>query len=124
MAKIQPEDFINALKEMTIKEVMSLVEAIKNEFGIDPAAFAVAASAAADDEGANVKSEVSVKLVSAGQKKIEVIKVVKELAGLGLMESKKLVDSAPVMFREGIPPEEAEKIRDALVAAGAEVLVE
>lgn len=124
MSKIKPEDFIAALKEMSIKEVLSLVEAIKEEFGIDPTAVAVAAPAGAGEAEDSAKKEVSVKLVSAGQKKIEVIKAIKEITNLGLMESKKLVDSAPIFVKEAIKPDEADRIRDALVAAGAEVSIE
>lgn len=123
--KLNPKEFVDALKEMKIKEIMDLVEAIKEEFGIDPAAFVASQAPASDDsKAAEVKTEVTVRIVSAGQKKIEVIKAVKEIAGLGLMEAKKLVDSVPAVVKEQIKPEEAEKIREALVAAGAEVVVE
>lgn len=124
MVKITPEDFIAALKEMSIKEVLKLVEAIKEEFGIDPTAVVAAAPSSGAGEVEAAKKEVSVKLVSAGQKKIEVIKAIKEITNLGLMESKKLVDSVPVFVKESIKPEEADKIRDTLVAAGAEVSIE
>lgn len=127
MSKFTPEEFVQALKEMKVKEVMAIIEAIKEEFGVDPSAvFAAGSARDQDSDGAKQKekTEVNIRIVSAGQKKIEVIKAVKELAGLGLMESKKLVDSVPVLFKEGVKPEEAEKIRDILVAAGAEVAIE
>lgn len=123
MAKIKPEDFITALKEMSIKEVMQLVEAMKEEFGIDPTAV-VATASTQETAATETKKEVNLKLVSAGQKKIEVIKAVKEITNLGLMEAKKLVDSAPVLIKEGVKTEEADKIRDILVAAGAEIAYE
>lgn len=126
MAKFTPEEFIQALKEMKVKEVMAIIEAIKEEFGVDPSAIFAATSSRNQDDNTEQKkkSVVNVRIVSAGQKKIEVIKAVKELAGLGLMESKKLVDSVPVLFKENINTEEAEKIREVLVAAGAEVAIE
>lgn len=126
MAKFTPEEFIQALKEMKVKEVMAIIEAIKEEFGVDPSAVFAATSSRNQDDNPEQKkkNEVNVRIVSAGQKKIEIIKAVKELAGLGLMESKKLVDSVPVLFKEGISTEEAEKIREVLVAAGAEVAIE
>ncbi|QDY86701.1 50S ribosomal protein L7/L12 [Mycoplasma anserisalpingitidis] len=122
MAKLTRESFIESLKEMTIKEIMELVDAMKEEFGIDPtAAVAVAAgpAAAAEEE----KSEVTVTLKSAANK-VAVIKVVKDLLGVGLMDAKKLVDSAPVALKENIKPEEAEQIKAALVEAGAEVSID
>lgn len=122
MAKLTRESFIESLKEMTIKEIMELVDAMKEEFGIDPtAAVAVAAgpAAAAEEE----KSEVTVILKSAANK-VAVIKVVKDLLGVGLMDAKKLVDSAPVALKENIKPEEAEQIKAALVEAGAEVSID
>lgn len=121
MAKITKEAFIESLKEMNIKEVMELVEAMKEEFGIDPSAVAVAAAPAG--EVAEAKTEVSVTLKSDGGKKVNVIKVVKDILGLGLMEAKKLVDSIPVVVKENVKPEEAEQIKKALEEAGAEVTV-
>lgn len=121
MAKLTKESFISSLKEMNIKEVMELVDAMKEEFGIDPTAVAVAAGPAAAAE--EVKSEVTVTLKSAGANKVAVIKVVKELTGLGLMEAKALVDGAPKSIKENIKPEEAEEIKKKLVEAGAEVTI-
>lgn len=121
MAKLTKESFIESLKEMNIKEVMELVDAMKEEFGIDPTAVAVAAGPAAGAEEA--KTEVTVTLKSAGGNKVAVIKAVKEALGLGLMDAKKLVESAPVAVKENIKPEEAEELKAVLVAAGAEAEV-
>ena len=119
MAKLTKETFIESLKEMNIKEVMELVDAMKEEFGIDPTAVAVAAGpAAAADEA---PSEVTVTLKSVGGNKVAVIKAVKEITGAGLMDAKKMVDGAPAAIKENIKPEEAEEIKAKLVEAGAEV---
>ena len=120
MAKLNKDEVISALKEMTILEVKELVDAMKEEFGIDPSAVAVAAgpAAAAVDEG---PKEVTVTLVNAGGSKINVIKVVKELTGLGLKEAKELVDKAPAPIKEKIAPEEAEAIKAKLEEAGATI---
>lgn len=120
MAKLTKESFIESLKEMNIKEVMDLVDAMKEEFGIDPTAVAVAAGPAAG--GADeVKTEFTVNLKSFGGSKVNVIKAVKEALGLGLMDAKKLVESAPTVVKENIKEDEANALKDALVAAGAEV---
>lgn len=114
-------EFIKALKEMNIKQVMELVDAMKEEFGIDPTAVAAAPAAAAAAPAA--KTEVTVTLKSFGANKVAVIKVVKELTGLGLMEAKALVEAAPKAVKENIKPEEAEDIKKKLVEAGAEVTI-
>ena len=122
MAKLNKEDFIASLKEMTILEIKELVDAMKEEFGIDPTAVAAApaaAGAAADAE----PTEVTVTLVAAGASKINVIKVVREITGLGLKEAKELVDGAPKPIKEKIKPEDAKEIADKLTAAGATVEV-
>ena len=121
MAKLTKESFIDSLKEMNIKEVMELVDAMKEEFGIDPTAVAVAAGPAAGADEA--KTEVTVTLKSFGGNKVSVIKAVKELLGLGLMDAKKLVEAAPSTIKEGIKPEEAAEIKATLEATGAEVEV-
>ena len=119
MAKITKEDFINSLKEMTILEVKELVDAMKEEFGVDPSAVAVAAApAAAVEEGPSTKTVV---LKDAGAAKIGVIKVIREITGLGLVDAKKLVDGVPAAIKENVSPEEAESIKEKLVAAGATV---
>jgi len=120
MAKLKKDDFIKSLKEMTILEIKELVDAMKEEFGVDPSAVAVAAPQAAADAA---PSEVSVILTGAGAKKIAVIKVVKELTGLGLKEAKELVDGVPAPIKEGIKPEDAEEIKAKLEEAGASVEV-
>lgn len=123
MAKLTKETFIESLKEMTIKEVMELVEAMKEEFGIDPSAVAVAA-APAGGEAAAEKTEFKVTLKSDGGNKVAVIKVVKDATGLGLMDAKKLVESAPATVKENVKKEEAEELKKLLEAAGAQVVVE
>ena len=121
MAKLTKESFIESLKEMNIKEVMELVDAMKEEFGIDPTAVAVAAGpvGGADD----APTEVTVTLKSIGGNKVSVIKAVKEITGAGLMDAKKMVESAPVAIKEGIKPEEAAELKAKLEEAGAEVEV-
>lgn len=119
MAKISTADFISAIKEMSVLELNELVKAIEEEFGVSAAApVAVAAAAVVEDAA---PSEVSVILKSAGAAKLGVIKVVKEITGLGLKESKEIVDGAPKPVKEKISPEEAEAIKAKLVEAGAEV---
>lgn len=119
MAKLNKEDFISALKEMTILEVKELVDAMKEEFGVDPMAVAVAAAPAAqaEDTGSSTKTVV---LKSAGGNKIAVIKIIKEITGLGLVEAKGLADNGG-NIKENIPADEAEAIKTQLTEAGAEV---
>ena len=119
MAKLKKEDFISALKEMTILEVKELVDAMKEEFGVDPSAVAVAAAPAAEaeDTGSTTKTVV---LKSAGGNKIAVIKIIKEITGLGLVEAKGLADNGG-NIKENIPADEAEAIKTQLTEAGAEV---
>ena len=119
MAKITKDEFISALKEMTILEVKELVDAMKEEFGVDPSAVAVAAAPAA---GA-VEAESSTKTVvlkDAGGSKIAVIKLLKEITGLGLVEAKALADNGGNV-KENIPAEEANQIKAQLEEAGATV---
>ena len=121
MAKLKIEDVIASLKEMTILELNDLVKAIEEEFGVTAAApVAVAVTAAEDDEPA-VATTVSVILKEAGQSKVPVIKVVREITGLGLVEAKGVVDSAPSPIKENITPEEADEIKKKLMEAGAVV---
>ena len=121
MAKLTNEEIIAALKEMTVMELNDLVKAVEAEFGVT-AAVAVAASAApAEEEGpAAGPTEVSLFIKSAGMSKVQVIKAVQAITGLGLMDAKKLVDAAPVAVKEKISPVEAEEHKKALEAAGAE----
>jgi large subunit ribosomal protein L7/L12 len=122
MAKLTKEVFIESLKEMTILEIKELVDAMKEEFGIDPSAVA-AAPAAAEAAAPAEQTEFDVILTSAGAAKLGVIKVVKELTGLGLKESKELVDNAPKPVKEKVSKAEAEDIKNKLEAAGASVEV-
>ncbi|MBE6154331.1 MAG: 50S ribosomal protein L7/L12 [Firmicutes bacterium] len=118
MAKLTKEDFISALKEMTILEVKELVDAMKEEFGVDPSAVAVAAApAGAVEEGPSTKTVV---LKNAGGNKIAVIKIIKEITGLGLVEAKAIADNGGNL-KENIPAEEAEALKTQLTEAGAEV---
>ena len=118
MAKLNREDFISALKEMSILEIKELVDAMKEEFGVDPSAVAVAAGpVAAVEEG---PSKVNVVLTAAGANKIAVIKIVRDLTGLGLKEAKDLADNGG-NIKEGIDKEEAEKIKAQFEEAGATV---
>mgnify|MGYP001623683858 CR=1 FL=1 len=118
MAKLTREDFISALKEMSILEIKELVDAMKEEFGVDPSAVAVAAApAAAVEEG---PSKVNVVLAAAGPNKIAVIKIVRDLTGLGLKEAKDIADNGGNV-KEGIDKEEAEKIKAQFEEAGATV---
>lgn len=118
MAKLTREDFIASLKEMTILEIKDLVDAMKEEFGVDPSAVAVAAApTAAVDEG---PTEVTVTLTSAGATKIPVIKVIRDITGLGLKEAKDIADNGGAV-KEKISKEEAEEIKAKLEEAGASV---
>ena len=119
MAKLNREDFISALKEMTILEIKELVDAMKEEFGVDPSAVAVAgpAQAAAVEEG---PSKVNVVLTAAGANKIAVIKIVRDLTGLGLKEAKDIADNTGVV-KENVPAEEAKEAKAKFEEAGAKV---
>ena len=119
MAKLNKEEFIAAIKEMSVLELNELVKAIEEEFGVTAAA-PVAVAAAAVEEAAG-PSEVSVILTAAGDSRLGVIKLVKEITGLSLGEAKAIVDSVPKAVKEKITPEEAEQIKAKLVEAGAEV---
>lgn len=118
MAKLNKDDFIASLKEMTILEIKELVDAMKEEFGVDPSAVAVAAApAAAAEEG---PTSVTVNLTSAGATKIPVIKVIRDITGLGLKEAKDIADNGGAV-KEKISKEEAEEIKAKLEEAGASV---
>ena len=121
MAKLTKDEFISSLKEMNLLEIKELVDAMKEEFGVDPSAVAVAApvAGAAADEG---PSTVTVSIADAGAAKVAVIKVVKEITGLGLKESKDIVDSNGVV-KENIAKAEADEIKAKLEEAGATVEV-
>ncbi|ACF07127.1 50S ribosomal protein L7/L12 [Metamycoplasma arthritidis] len=123
MAKLTKAEFVSALKEMNIKEVMELIDGLKEEFGIDPTAV-VAAAAAPAAEAAEEKTTFNVTLKSDGGNKLAVIKAVKDLLGLGLMDAKKLVESAPVLLKENVKKEEAEELKAKLTEAKAEITLD
>ena len=119
------KEFAEQLVNLTVKEVSELADILKDEYGIEPAAAAVAvagpaAGGAAGDAGEE-KSEFDVVLTAAGGSKLAVVKLVKELTGLGLKEAKELVDNAPSPIKEGIAKDEAEALKKSLEEAGAEV---
>ena len=118
------KDFAEQLVNLTVKEVNELAEILKEEHGIEPAAAAVAVAAgpaAGGDAGSEEKSEFDVILKAAGGSKLAVVKLVKELTGLGLKEAKELVDNAPSPIKEGVAKDEAEGLKTSLEEAGAEV---
>jgi large subunit ribosomal protein L7/L12 len=118
------KDFAEQLVNLTVKEVNELAEILKEEYGIEPAAAAVAVAggtAAGGDAGGEEKSEFDVILKAAGGSKLAVVKLVKELTGLGLKEAKELVDNAPSPIKEGVAKDEAEGLKTSLEEAGAEV---
>ena len=121
MAKLTRDEFISALKEMNLLEIKELVDAMKEEFGVNPSSVAVAAPVVAEavDEGPKA---VTVTLVNAGAAKVNVIKVIKEITGLGLKESKDIADNGGAV-KENISVDEANEIKAKLEEAGAEVEV-
>lgn len=120
MAKITKEEFIESLKEMSMLEIKEFVDAMKEAFGVDPTAVAVAGpaqdAAPAEEEG---PKNVSVILKEIGASKVAVIKVVRELLGIGLLDAKAIVEAAPKAIKENIKPDEAEPIKKQLEEAGA-----
>ena len=125
MATLTIDEMVEAIKNMSVLEVAELVKRLEEEFGVSAAAMVAAAPAAAAGgeagAAAEEKTEFDVILKSAGDKKIQVIKVVREITGLGLKEAKELVDNAPKPVKEGVSKEEAEQIKAKLEEAGAEV---
>ena len=121
MAKLTTEEFIEAIKELSVLELNDLVKACEEEFGVSAAAGVVVAAAAEGGAAAEEKDEFDVELVSAGAAKVKVIKVVREVTGLGLKEAKALVYEAPKVIKEGASKAEAEEIKTKLEAEGAEV---
>ena len=122
MAKLTTAEFIEAIKELSVLELNELVKACEEEFGVSAAAgVVVAASGAA--EAAEEKDEFDVELTEVGPIKVKVIKVVREITGLGLKEAKEAVDSAPKTLKEAVSKEEAEEIKAKLEAEGAKVTV-
>ena len=123
MATEKIANIMEEIKTLTILELKDLVKALEEEFGVSAAAVAAAPAAGAGAAAAEEKTEFDVVLKSAGAQKLGVIKVVREITGLGLKDAKDLVEAAPKAIKEGIAKEEAEKIKADLVAAGAEVEV-
>ncbi len=118
------KNIAETLVNLTVKEVNELADILKEEYGIEPAAAAVAVAGPAAGGGGDAgeeKTEFDVELKSAGGSKLAVVKLVKELTGLGLKEAKELVDGAPSMVKEGVAKDEAEGLKKSLEEAGAEV---
>jgi large subunit ribosomal protein L7/L12 len=120
MAKLTTEEFIAAIKELSVLELNELVKACEEEFGVSAAA-GVAVVAAGPAEAAEEKDEFDVELTEVGPNKVKVIKVVREITGLGLKEAKAVVDEAPKMVKEGVSKAEAEDIKTKLEAEGAKI---
>lgn len=123
MASEKVTKFIDEVKSLTVLELNELVKALEEEFGVSAAAVAVAGPAASAEPAAAEQTEFTVVLKSAGAAKLNVIKAVKELTGLGLKEAKEVVDGAPKTVKENVSKEEAETIANKLREAGAEVEV-
>ena len=121
MAKLTTAEFIEAIKELTVLELNELVKACEEEFGVSAAAGVVVAAAAGDAAAAEEKDEFDVELAEVGPNKVKVIKVVREVTGLGLKEAKALVDGAPKVMKEGASKAEAEDVKAKLEAEGAKV---
>ena len=121
MAKLTTAEFIEAIKELSVLELNELVKACEEEFGVSAAAGVVVAAAGGAAEEAEEKTEFDVELTEIGPNKVKIIKVVRELTGLGLKEAKDVVDNAPKNVKEGVSKEEAEAAKAALEAEGAKV---
>ena len=122
MAKLTVAEMIEAIKELSVLELNDLVKACEEEFGVSAAAGVVVAAAGAGEATvAEEKDEFNVELTAAGASKVKVIKVVREITGLGLKEAKELVDGAPKVVKEAVSKAEAEEIKAKLEAEGAEV---
>ena len=122
MAKLTVAEMIEAIKELSVLELNDLVKACEEEFGVSAAAgVVVAAAGAGEAAAAEEKDEFDVELTAAGASKVKVIKVVREITGLGLKEAKEVVDGAPKVIKEGVSKAEAEEIKAKLEAEGAEV---
>ncbi len=121
MAKLTAQELIDAIKELTVLELNDLVKACEEEFGVSAAAGVVVAAADPAAEAAEEKTEFDVELTEVGAEKVKVIKVVREVTGLGLKEAKDVVDGAPKVVKEGASKEEAEDIKKKLEEVGAKV---
>ena len=121
MAKLTKEEFIAAIKELTVVELNDLVKACEEEFGVSAAAGVVVAGPAADAPQEEEKTEFDVELTEVGDQKVKVIKVVREATGLGLKEAKEVVDGAPKVIKEQLDKEAAEELKKKLEEVGAKV---
>ena len=121
MAKLTTAEFIEAIKEVSVLELNDLVKACEEEFGVSAAAGVVVAAAGAGEAAAEEKDEFDVELTEVGANKVKVIKVVREVTGLGLKEAKAVVDGAPKVLKEAASKAEAEDIKTKLEAEGAKV---
>ena len=121
MAKMTPEEFIAAIKELSVLELNDLVKACEEEFGVSAAAGVVVAAAGGDAAAAEEKDEFDVELTEVGPNKVKVIKVVREATGLGLKEAKEVVDGAPKVVKEAADKATAESIKASLEAEGTVV---
>ena len=121
MAKLTTAEFIDAIKELTVLELNDLVKACEEEFGVSAAAGVVVAAAGDGAAAAEEKDSFDVELTEVGPNKVKVIKVVREITGLGLKEAKDVVDGAPKVIKEGASKAEAEEIKTKLEAEGAKV---
>ena len=121
MAKLTTEEFIAAIKELSVLELNELVKACEEEFGVSAAAGVVVAAAAGPAEEVEEKTEFDVELTEVGPNKVKVIKVVREATGLGLKEAKEVVDGAPKIVKEGVSKAEADELKAKLEGEGAKV---
>ena len=121
MAKLTTAEFIDAIKELSVLELNDLVKACEEEFGVSAAAGVVVAAAGGEAAAAEEQTEFTVELTEVGPNKVKVIKVVREVTGLGLKEAKAVVDEAPKPVKEGVEKAEAEDIKAKLEAEGAKV---
>ena len=121
MAKLTAQELIDAIKELTVLELNDLVKACEEEFGVSAAAGVVVAAAGPAEAAEEEKTEFNVELTEVGAEKVKVIKVVREVTGLGLKEAKDVVDGAPKVVKEGASKEEAEDIKKKLEEVGAKV---
>ena len=121
MAKLTTEEFIEAIKELSVLELNDLVKACEEEFGVSAAAGVVVAAAGARAAAEEEKTEFDVELTEVGPNKVKVIKVVREVTGLGLKEAKDVVDGAPKVLKQGASKDEANDIKTKLEAEGAKI---
>ena len=121
MAKLTTAEFIEAIKELSVLELNELVKACEEEFGVSAAAGVVVAAAGAGAAAEEEKTEFDVELTEVGPNKVKVIKVVREVTGLGLKEAKDVVDGAPKVLKQGASKEEAEDVKTKLEAEGAKI---